>query len=301
MGNKPAMSQSIFASVDWITATTPINKTGLHWYELFYRRAKEMYPQVFTTTPSRAKYFGYEGQELDGLFWGYRPNQGYMLVAKGRTGDELWPAIAPTARRVSRLDLAVTVDLTRPVVNLAKSAYEDNRTVGGQRQYAYITNSKGGQTLYVGSRQSGQFGRLYDKGAQEGSAAPGVRWRYEVEIKDKLRTLPTLDLMYQAWLCDKPWRVDITKAVHNWFSNRGVSPRFARLAGNDIFDIAVEARVSGTDRKLAWLSKQVAPTVQELIRQGVGDKAMLALGLEAEQLPFWSHGVVGLSGDNGKT
>ncbi|MGI9251403.1 MAG: replication initiation factor domain-containing protein [Pseudohongiellaceae bacterium] len=198
--------------------------------------------------------------------------------------------VAPTAKRISRVDLAVTVELPKPDPRLAQRGWDKNATAT-ERQYAMIQNSKNGKTLYVGSRQSDQYGRLYDKGVKDLGREPGEVWRYEIELKSKPKNMALLQSMYDRWRLHGIDSADVTQYVHQWFAVRGVSPKFsARGKGMPRPDL--EATVMTAEKKLRWLSQQVRPTITALIDAGLGDAAIRALGLEAEQLPFWSDDVL---------
>lgn len=286
------------ASVDWLTCTSNSKRTGYDWFDLF-RRYQNKYAEMTGYPPmiKQAKRLGYKGRVGEGMFFGVSEKQGYLLVAWGEASDVVWPIAAPIARNITRIDLAVTAQLDPPDPTLANVAYMAN-CEPGKRQYALIQNSRDGKTLYVGSRSSTQFGRLYDKGVKDLGLPSGQVWRYEIELKDKALNSAVVKGMMGRWRLGVVHRGDIAAYVHQWFSVRGVSPKFSAM-GKGLPRPELEASVSTAEKKLRWLSAQVAPTVQELIRIGLGDRALLALGLEAEQLPFWSHDVVHgrMSGD----
>lgn len=286
---------NLTAAIDWFTATSQSSRVGHNWYELFWRGVEhlKLVKENGCSTKAQTR-IGYEGIEADGMFWGRHNTQGFIFIAWGIVSNGIWQSICPTATRVSRLDLAVTVELGTAEPNVAKKAYKGQK-MDTQRQYAIVQSSKGGQTLYVGSRSSNQFGRLYDKGKKDYGLEPGKVWRYEVEIKDKPRNNAILESLMDKWRKGKPVPDDITSYVHRWFSVRGVRPRFFSQ-GLDLPKVEVEVAMSSNDRKLKWLRQQVAPTVKNLIEQGLGDNALKALGLEQEQLPFWHKETIDLTG-----
>lgn len=279
------------ATVDWLTCTTTDKETGWSWYKIFTG-----YQGHWATETGQSPIIrpmtrhGYQGRQGEGMFWGVHDRQGYLLVTWGEASDMVWPMTAPTAKRVSRLDLAVTVELPSRDPDLVAKAYALNEG-SERRQYAMIQSSAGGKTLYVGSRQSDQYGRLYDKGVKDMGREPGEIWRYEIELKDKIRNLAVLKDMYDRWRLHGLAKEDIAGYVHQWFSVRGVSPKFS-ARGKGLPPPELEATVSTADKKLRWLSSQVAPTVKQLIDVGLGKEAILALGLEADQLPFWDDNVI---------
>ena len=287
MNAKQTLPIAQHGTVDWLTCTTTKKSTGYDWYDCFQRYQSEVAKRTGVPPIIKdATRHGYRGRSGEGMFYGVHPNQGYMLVSWGDAADMVWPMSAPVAKNITRVDLAVTVELARIDTKLAENAYEANHKPG-KRQYALIQNSKNGRTLYVGSRSSAQYGRLYDKGVKDYGMEPGKVWRYEIEVKDKFKNAALMKSMLERWRLHGVCADDIMAYVHQWFSVRGVSPKFS-ARGKGLPRPDVEATVMTAEKKLRWLSAQVAPTVQELIRVGLGEQAMLALGLEAEQLPFWS-------------
>src|SRR4030042_2129447 len=133
---------------------------------------------------------GYSGYRIAGMAWGMR-HDGCIMMLSGQDAAINWLPALSLAQNVTRLDLAVTVALADPITDVAKRAYawvltHPHNCPSKKRKYSYVENSAGGQTVYIGSRVSDQFGRLYDKGcesAKDACAPPGLLWRYEVEFK----------------------------------------------------------------------------------------------------------------------
>lgn len=285
MSNEVALPIKQNGSIDWITATTTSDKVGSEWFRLFellqiaHDRGSSL-PALWERKAIR----GYEGVQGEYVFWGKSVSQGYILTVWGEGCESAWAFMAPTARRISRVDLAVTVELEEPVPRLAHSTYLQNAKET-RPKYTYWENSDGGSTLYVGSRQSSMYGRLYDKGVMWGEE-PGKVWRYELELKDKLNNLAMLKTMLERFRSHGVFEDDILGYVHQWFSLRGVSPRFF-AENRGLPRVETGVTLNTADKKLKWLNEQVAPTVQKLIEVGLGDQALLALGLERDQLPMW--------------
>lgn len=83
---------------------------------------------------------------------------------------------------ITRLDLAK--DLTERQVNYQAiyQSLERGSNEGTARSWGKIESSGGGFTIYIGSRQSEKFCRIYDKAAE--SQLPGELWsRFEIETK----------------------------------------------------------------------------------------------------------------------
>lgn len=269
---------SFAGDVDWVTATTQNSRTGHYWMSLFHQHRNE-YPGE----TRKWKAHGFAGLQHEKLIWAQRESDGrFMIVAQSDAAGEYWVKLRTSGTKVTRVDLAVDCWLPEEKPGLAGEAYEKLRQTDGDNKrlgYSYITNTRHGETLYVGSRTSQQFGRLYDKGIQQGSCPPGQWFRYEVEFKR-----PMADEVY-GWLNDK---IDnktlvgcwIAGAVRQWFCARDVEPVYDSDQA-DLHLIRPVAAVTSTERKLIWLQDQVKPTVAKLFQLGLGERAIVALGLDS--------------------
>jgi hypothetical protein len=261
------------AGIDWLTCTSDKDSVGLAWFEIFNALAGE--PKDWANP-------WYSGKADDHLRWGYNPKIGYVLIVSGEMSEVVWARTVPIERKVTRIDVQVTVELQEPNLKLAKDGYSDNAT-SNFRKYGLIQNSRNGQTLYVGSRTSAQFGRLYDKGVESTLADPGKLWRYEVELKKPVANSVAKQLA--SW-CDSnsgELHYAIVPFVFDWFLHRGVGPVFTRDGENNIV-VEVGRRVTSDEKKLEWLRTQIRPTVQYLLGRGKADLLSEALGCRVEQL-----------------
>ena len=114
----------------------------------------------------RWQWKGYDGYQGEGFRYGMRNEEGIVILS-GLRASEDWQEFAVKARRCTRIDLAVTVTLKEKDTGLASRLYRS----GVERNDAnlgYVERSIGGSTLYLGSRTSERYGRLYDKGAHLG-------------------------------------------------------------------------------------------------------------------------------------
>lgn len=275
------LSQILFTDpgVDWITSTSPSDKVGYAWYDEFCREAKRSTDGEVSYRPWSA--LGYNGQSVDHLKWGYSNRHGYIIIASSSTADRLWAKLVPPIGKVTRLDLRTDVYLDSPWEQLATSHYNARPEQSSKvKNYAVIQNSQGGNTLYVGSRQSTQYGRIYDKSAERGKK-PGMVWRYEVELH-KPKAMPMAESLYHDWeIGNRRWG-QIAGYIYQWFDARGVTPIFRK--GLKSIKVDAEYSVTTTERKLTWLRTQVSPTIDRLIKAGLGKEVVQALGLAGTQI-----------------
>jgi hypothetical protein len=188
---------------------------------------------------------------------------------------------------VTRLDLAATVFLEAPIPDVAKRAYAWILTdpaicFAKRRKYSYVENSAGGQTCYVGSRVSDQFGRLYDKGAEseeEASVDPGWVWRYEVEFKSYRAKKLAKQMEASAKLEKHVVSSKIGELVSMWFRGRGIVPIYNALGAGVSWVTELEARMTDDEASLNWLTVQVRPSVERLLERGRQAEVFEALGI----------------------
>src|SRR3972149_9442592 len=229
---------------------------------------------------------GYGGYSIAGLRWGMRTD-GCIMMLSGQDAAINWVPALALAQNVTRLDLAVTVALAGPITDVAKRAYalmltDPHGCPSKKRKDSYVENSAGGQTVYIGSRASDQFGRLYDKGcesAKDACAPPGLLWRYEVEFK----AYRAKKLAYQMGITARQAlpsvSEEIAKLVHTWFLARGIRPLYTTQDHLGEWVLGMEARVTDDDCSLNWLTLQVRPTVDRLQARGRSEGGFKALGI----------------------
>lgn len=95
---------------------------------------------------------------------------------------------------VSRLDLAKDFTEGQTDYEAVYKSLEQGLGGGQSRKISKMQNSEGGYTIYVGSRQSERFLRLYDKAAEQN--IPGALWaRLEVETKGMVARAVTTSIV----------------------------------------------------------------------------------------------------------
>lgn len=277
-GRLPCSAKNVNAigtGIDWLTCTTDKDEIGGAWYSYVVGTAGG------DVEPWRNRW--YNGVKADNLRWGYRERQGYIFISTGDTVASVWRFVVPAAKSVSRVDLQVTVELEEPVVQLAQEYYL-SLPGDGRRNYTLMQNKKGGSTLYVGSRKSPGYGRLYDKGVESGAREPGSLWRYEVENKHP-RSTPLAMALLSKTANEKDdvgtynsLASAIIPHVWDWFDGKGVRPLFSQN-GDDELVIEIGRKVTTDEKRLEWLRTQVAPTVSYFIKKNALSELVDALGL----------------------
>lgn len=269
-----------YAGVDWVTMTSRKDEVGMEWYRMYAAYRIEKMEEA-----DKEKHFNngfYAGMGIASMRWGHSESLGYILLISGADAERFWQHLEPGQRRVTRLDLCIDFRPDKKCLLAAKlfNGLSEERKAKLPTLSLFV-GPKGGDTLYVGSRHSPQFGRLYDKGVQSQTEAPGIKWRAEVEYKKPVAGLMALELIQED---SAERREAIIDTVLHWFFDRDidVEPSYAR--GHAI-QISVEQRITTKDRKLAWLRSQVQPTVQTLISLGLGKEVLKSLDISEDALP----------------
>lgn len=266
----PAETRS--ADIDWITLTAKTNglSDGLWRVGERFLCDNERVGYV----PTRWQANGYRGWCSEGVRLGAR-SEGCIVSLSGLKCGENWHEAFTTAEHCSRLDLAVDVYLDPEMPTLTRDCYESLLHVppgnGRPAKRTLIVNSDGGSTLYIGSRTSDRFARLYDKGIEQKTHPAGKWWRLELEIKGN-SSHPAAEQLAAA-------------EIHNAVCLATVADYFQQRAGviiphADTLAVRYCQRAPTTiERRLLWLSHQVRGTVLELTRE-VGRRRVLdALGI----------------------
>jgi hypothetical protein len=259
--------------IDYLTCVADNSETGeSELRTTAYRVIDYARRNGWRVTP--ATNMGLNGWATDGLV--VVSNWAKTIVrVSGEDAQNSWRGWQSLAHRVTRIDCQVSVTLDEPLPGAFLSAYYQTQTPrGGKGRPAkarVILNSRGGDTLYLGSRQSDLYGRFYDKGVESKSALPGLYFRYETETKGNL-VAPVLTALARTQ-SEKDW---IAGYVARFFASR-------RLDTLETSAIPLEnARVpaaTSVDQSLLWLKTQVAPTVARLVRGGHIAAVYRALGL----------------------
>jgi hypothetical protein len=263
-----------YSSIDWLSLTARSDAHRAYVRLVAYRiishleqdgyRAKEVY------------FGGYKGVKCESLMFGERENHS-LLVLRGRLADKVFREEAPLHADASRVDLQVTIRLLEADVMLARKLAERLSEGVEFRGHTYkpklIVNFAGGSTVYMGGRQQSYLARLYDKGAQDGSAEEGKVWRYEIQCNKEAAS------KYLRFLNERVSTLDvvIARLVFDKFCDFGIIPLYSPAVPASAMASGVLIRKE--DRTLEWLRTSVRPGVQRLIDIGLEESVREALGL----------------------
>lgn len=216
------------------------------------------------------KKHGYKCKVINGLTFGVSEDTGFLLTASSDVAHLTWEKVLPTASNISRLDLQYSFRAEGakhseggegPLMGLYLKLKQSEHS--RKRMYKCIENSKGGETMYIGSRSTDQFGRFYNKSIESGLDVKDV-YRLEVEYK-KPRSYHLFKKLYKEMRTGGIEALLIRDEVLSWFERRGavVTELFRRTD-----PVSVSKVLSSDDKKFKWLRTSVSPTLVDLADRG---------------------------------
>jgi DNA relaxase NicK len=210
---------------------------------------------------------GYHGVQCGDARWGIN-KQGVMAVLSADTSHELTPVMAYFADHWSRIDYAVTVIDRDDVFNPSEQYFwqwrEKHPEGKGPLNVTRIQSTRGGSTLFLGSRGSARYTRVYNKHVESDGQYPPGSWRFELELKRE-----------QSEQAHASWK----EHLHGITYIQGMAVSQLEEHGFPIpFDPlehpthrGVPAKVRDVDRTLKWLETQVAPSI-DWVKEAVGNE-----------------------------
>ncbi len=219
---------------------------------------------------------GYRGHALGKFFVG-TGRQGMAMYASGAWSADLLEARL-RYQNAPRLDIQVTLwyqdDIATQLIDASAEATLAHREARKLPPYAVrrISSFGGGDTLYIGSRTSEKYIRIYDKMREKKEPDYENSIRFEVELKGETARMYVHE-------CD-----DAFPQQEWWYSKVRTMLREYGISlpdcVPDTYAVPEYKKESATlESRLAWLSSQVAPTVAKLARNGHVADAIDALGL----------------------
>lgn len=271
------MIESIDGRVDFLTVTT---SCGIETQKLTVL-ALRIAASLPASKPWRMlRYAGWMSKSpagIGGVALGYCNHTKAIMQVWGELSNRWFlEAMRGMNAKITRVDYAVTLLFSEKQGGMAEMLEHLDQAKG---MYTLVipVNEQGG-TLYVGSRQSEKFGRIYDKGAMLPDVPNRLYWRYEVEYKRSC-ALDAAQHIVNATRPDDRLKV-IVGNVWEFFSKAGVEMPQLTMGkfGYPVVKYAVIAR--SFDKTLQWLETQVNPALVRLSEVGFGADAFKALGIE---------------------
>ncbi len=266
---------------DWLTATTHTDEQ--RGYLALVANAIGVQEGAHGDRDQPFRLLGFEGWRCGRVRWGERGGLG-LLQLSGELAHTWYSDVVSHAARISRLDLAVTVDMGEDTPDLGQLIYQQAAI---HRQFHpkaplpwFVADADGGWTTYLGKRESDWFLRCYDKHAEsianhdQAAATQYDRcWRFELEVKGAPGNALAHELyntLSQQSFC--------RKFVYDWLADHGVEPPWTKEG--DTVKLAPLRRRTDRDVKVEWIRSKVAPSVRWLSRSMDRQELLEILGLD---------------------
>jgi DNA relaxase NicK len=264
---------SFDSSVDYLTATTSEQKANdfvEHYTSALLSEERRCGNDI-----SHWFLADYSGLSCGSVQFGTNGNSRLVRLS-GQAAREHWRTIAEVASNVSRIDWQTTVELSVAQHGVAEfferkaNQFETRHNHG--RMVELRRNSKKGKTLYVGSRKSDRFIRVYDKGAESKLGPAGFLWRAELELHRALARAAASRI-----LASDDEQYVIAASISSELMRIGMP--WKKFGVGSVLKSSSVRRRCDFDNKLTWLNSQVRGTVQYLIENGREEEVLKALGL----------------------
>lgn len=272
----------IDAGIDYISLTMQNDNPNVQaWHRAALAYLEHISAQVGEM--NETKRLGYEGITVGGSFVGKRERD-TIAIFSGERAKVAFERLYRRDTHVSRMDVQVSYRYRVSTNNVAQVARNNvdraNRRISSarQRNATLMEDLRGGATCYVGTRTSEQFARIYNKEAESGKEEFARVWRFEVQLKNKLAVKLAEQIAGQTYTTTNHSVV----FVKQWLSHRGVPTPWQ--ADAELLPLPkVEKPNSQNDEKLLWLRTQVRPALRTLLKYGLRDAILEALGLDEQQ------------------
>lgn len=274
----------ITITLDWIAFTfLQDTENAAKWIHRFARNTSSV-----AITARNGYRAAYRTKENVDVFWNVdRPEMGYHVIIAGTAirnicehyeldQEALLETVLHAGGSITRLDLAK--DLTGEECSLDNiyQALERGEHKGTARTFSQIHSLNGGNTIYVGSRQSEKFIRIYDKAAQVG-VPQGLWKRYELETKGMVaRALASKLMERRSW-------GGAFDSIATGMVNLEASTDYQAFfpPGNPIIGIPKLEKKSDREK---WIEDQVIPAVVKHYIEHSSSKAIALLRSMLDQV-----------------
>lgn len=247
----------IEAQVDWITAVRLADASQREMAELAVELLR--HERGRGAVQQAARILGYHGWNCGRVYYGGRRDS-TILRLSGALADERFDDIRACSDHFTRIDLAVTTRLDPPTTELAKErrhALESRpKGEGFQANWRLVETNAKGDTLYIGSRSSQFFARLYDKQRESANPYYNACWRWEVECKQGAARAAAGGV---SGATDR--RTFVGATVRDHFARRGVQPVWS--TDGDRLHGKAWAGVADLDRHTAYFQRVIRPLMEK--------------------------------------
>lgn len=259
------------AGIDYIRLTSNDPKVIAEMLEASIVIMKKEVQAGFAWKPGGM--IGFYGHSTRHCFFGHRGDWA-MLQVTGYVAREQIACYQHIKAHCTRLDLQVTYQAAvNPALMITEAEDQsiNARPRDGRKwKTKLITEDRVAETLYIGSRSSEWFGRVYDKFKESHSEQYRGCVRYEVEIKgDASRSV------WEQFVTHELGFRDLYAIVHQWYDAHGI-----KLPESEYWQHNFQAEkkeISDDNRRLGWIAQQVSGAFKKLVDAGLLRAALAAL------------------------
>jgi hypothetical protein len=274
---------SLSAGIDWVTwvEKDPLGQTYL--MQVGEQLVQQEADEGAKVTGFHAE--GYHGWKASRVSIGSRQDSSLLRISGGAAAMH-WGLLRGLRGRPSRLDVqaSLTLDTARKDLGshiLRRRTSHRPQSGGRPPKVTTWSDSEGSFCGMVGSRTSRKYLRVYDKGVEQKSHAPGLHWRVELEAKRDLSGALWSQLTKAqdaaAW-CLKCCESSVRSSGRVW--------PLPPSTGLPVLPPVEQREPPEVERTKRWLRNMVAPAVGRLIG-AVGTTELLELlGLDAYAIPL---------------
>lgn len=221
----------------------------------------DLYPKIFG---KEIKTGGYQGHQWDGLFFGVgkqRRKAHFMMRASGEGSETILWRTAELDVRCTRIDLQITIWL--PPKYEARKLYDILESIDtvwpGRKLVPELRQSGDGlDTVYIGSRTSDRFARVYIKPDHKGNPC---YLRFEMEFKGSMAVAVRDALVEKRASTKNILRSELNRLPFT-------ASRSLRAFSDVLGDVGTRIRpetVYSENSTLDWIERQVEPSVLRLL------------------------------------
>jgi hypothetical protein len=261
-------------TLDWLAFTyKDMSREAAKWIQL--RASAENSVDCAPTNGYRAAYRTTQGIVI---MWNLdRSEMGYHVIISGsairniidqQNVDQktLLGEVCNTGASITRLDLAKDAQDAEISLDAIYGELESGRYTGTARTVSQLHSPNGGNTVYIGSRQSEKFIRIYDKAAQE-NLHDRLWCRFELECKGMVaRALAVLLAKTDRWQ-------DAFNEIALGMVDIEHSSDWKQFFMDESVPIGMPKLEKKSDRE-AWIASQVTPAVVKHFIEHADSKAV---------------------------
>jgi hypothetical protein len=209
-----------------------------------------------------------------------------LLQVSGAISAEAWTRLVSCGGEPTRLDVQLSLALPSPQPRfwysfLRRSTRKHQRPKSSLPPCGMRSDSRGLALGTVGDRTKSRYLRVYDKGVEQKSHAPGLYWRMELEAKKALARNLWRDLQTTADV--QSWA--LSTLSEQWKLSGYCWPLSGARVGVKGVS-AYERRDVDAVRLAKWARESVAPGLARLVKQYGAAEVRRMINLEtANELP----------------